>query len=61
MKKSNLIIGIIWLLFGIVCLITAFLMNDRLNGWVGSLYGLGGAGVGSGSIIIYRYLVKKNQ
>lgn len=55
MKKSNLTIGILYLLFGIGCMILTLLMGDKLNGLDGLLFGFGGAGIGSGSVIIYKY------
>ena len=55
MKKNSLTIGILYLLFGIGCMVLALLMGDKLNGLDGLLFGFGGAGIGSGSIVIYKY------
>ena len=41
MKKSNLITGILYVLFGVVCLIVALLIETKLEG---ILWGFAGAG-----------------
>ncbi len=52
MKKSNLFVGIAYVLFGMVCLMTVILLDTKLDG---ILCGLGGAGIGSGGMILYKY------
>ena len=42
MKKSNLITGILYVLFGVVCLIVALLIETKLEG---ILWGFAGAGI----------------
>ena len=37
MKKSNLITGILYVLFGVVCLIVALLIETKLEGIYGDL------------------------
>jgi len=52
MKKSNLITGILYVLFGVACLIVALLMETKLDG---ILWGFAGAGIGPGIMMIYKY------
>lgn len=52
MKKSNLIVGILYLLFGIACLAAAWFLDTKLEG---ILCGLAGGGIASGCMILYKY------
>ena len=52
MKKSNLITGILYVLFGVVCLIVALLIETKLEG---ILWGFAGAGIFSGIMMICKY------
>jgi hypothetical protein len=52
MKKSNLTLGFIYLLVGAACLIAARLTETRLESL---LWGFAGAGLCSGTVVIYRY------
>lgn len=52
MKKSNLITGLISLLVGITCLVSALLFETKLNS---ILSGFAGAGISSGAVIIWKY------
>lgn len=52
MKKSNLITGIIFVLLGAVCLTVALLIETKLEGL---LWGVAGAGIGPGLMMICRY------
>ncbi len=61
MKKSNLITGVLYVLFGAACLIAARLMETRL---AGVLWGFAGAGIGPGMMMICKYFYwssPKNQ
>ena len=49
MKKSNLITGILYVLFGVVCLIVALLIETKLEG---ILWGFAGAGIFPGIMMI---------
>lgn len=52
MKKSNLLVGLIYLFVGIVCLISALNFESR----IGSLLaGFAGAGICGGSFILWKY------
>lgn len=52
MKKSNLVVGICYILAGILCLLAACFMETRLDGL---LFGFAGAGLGPGIMMLYRY------
>ena len=52
MKKSNLITGILYVLFGVVCLIVALLIETKLEG---ILWGFAGAGIFPGIMMICKY------
>lgn len=52
MKKSNLATGIVYLLAGILLLITACRTDGVLDGL---LFGFAGAGIGPGIMMIYKY------
>lgn len=52
MKKSSLITGILYVLFGLICLITALLINTKLEG---ILWGFAGAGIFPGIVMIGKY------
>lgn len=59
MKKSSFVVGIVYVLVGIVCLVCAVRMEDGLQG---VLSGIGGAGIGMGIMMVVRYLHwKKHQ
>jgi hypothetical protein len=51
MKKSNLYIGLLYLLIGIVCLIIALKFESRLESL---LFGFAGAGICSGATILWK-------
>ena len=52
MKKSSLITGILYVLFGLICLIMALLINTKLEG---ILWGFAGAGIFPGIVMIGKY------
>ena len=52
MKKGNLITGIFYVLFGIVCLTVALLIETELEGF---LWGFAGAGIFPGIVLICKY------
>ena len=52
MKKSNLITGILYVLFGVACLLTALVIETKLEG---ILWGFAGAGIMPGFAMIYQY------
>ncbi len=52
MKKSNLIVGIVYVIFGIACLGFALLFETKLEGF---LWGFTGAGIASGVGMICKY------
>ena len=52
MKKSNLITGILYVLFGVVCLIVALLIETKLEG---ILWGFAGSGIFPGIMMICKY------
>ena len=52
MKKSNLITGILYVLFGMACLIVALLIETKLEG---ILWGFAGAGIFPGIMMICKY------
>lgn len=52
MKKSNLFVGIGYVIFGITCLAVALLTDFRLEP---ILCGLAGGGIGPGCMMLYRY------
>ncbi|MED1606870.1 hypothetical protein P4U90_16215 [Cytobacillus kochii] len=52
MKKSNLFLGLIYLLLAVICLAMALLLESRLEGL---LFSFAGAGIASGTLIVLRY------
>lgn len=52
MKKSNLIVGMLYVLFGVTCLIVALLIETKLEG---ILWGVAGAGIFPGMMMICKY------
>ena len=52
MKKGNLITGILYVLFGVVCVIVALLVETKLEG---ILWGFAGAGIFPGLMMIFKY------
>lgn len=52
MKKSNLIVGMLYVLFGVTCLIVALLIETKLEG---ILWGFAGAGIFPGMMMICKY------
>lgn len=52
MKKSNLIVGMLYVLFGVTCLIIALLIETKLEG---ILWGFAGAGIFPGMMMICKY------
>jgi len=52
MKKGNLISGILYVLFGLVCLVVAFSIETKLEG---ILWGFAGAGIFPGILMICKY------
>lgn len=52
MKKSNLITGIAYVVFGLICLGVALLFETKLEG---ILWGLSGAGIAPGVAMIGKY------
>ena len=52
MKKSNLVTGILYVLFGAVCLLTALRIETKLEG---ILWGFAGAGILPGLMMIGKY------
>ncbi len=52
MKKGNLISGVLYVLFGVACLITALLIETKLEG---ILWGFAGAGIFPGLMMIGKY------
>lgn len=52
MKKSNLAVGIVYVLIGMGCLLAALLTNTKLDSL---LCGFAGAGIGPGCFMIYKY------
>ncbi len=52
MKKSNLIVGMLYVLFGVTCLIVALLIETKLEG---ILWGFVGAGIFPGMMMICKY------
>lgn len=53
MKKSDIYVGIGYTLFGIVCISIALITEFKLEG---ILWGLGGAGIGPGLVMILRFI-----
>ena len=51
-KKGNLITGILYVLFGVVCVIVALLVETKLEG---ILWGFAGAGIFPGLMMIFKY------
>lgn len=52
MKKSNIITGVLYVLFGVACLIAAMMIETKLEG---ILWGFAGAGIGPGIVMIGQY------
>lgn len=52
MKKGNLITGVVYVFFGVVCLAVALLIETKLEG---ILWGFAGAGIFSGIMMICQY------
>lgn len=52
MKKSNLVAGVLYMLFGVACLIAALLIETTLDG---ILWGFAGAGIFPGMMMICKY------
>lgn len=52
MKKSNLIVGCAYILVGIICLILGVMTETKLDGL---LWGLTGAGIIPGGMMVYQY------
>ena len=52
MKKSNVIVGLLYVLFGVACLLAALLIETNLEG---ILWGFAGAGIMPGILMICRY------
>ena len=52
MKKSNLVTGVVYVLFGAACLIVALLTETKLEG---ILWGFAGAGMLPGILMICKY------
>lgn len=52
MKKSNLLVGLSYLFVGTICLIIGLLVKTKLDSL---LFGFAGAGICSGSVIIWKY------
>lgn len=53
MKKHNLVVGIIYVLIGLICFCIVLLTNTRLESL---LCGFAGAGIVSGLMMIYKYV-----
>ena len=58
MKKSNLITGILYVLFGVACLIVALLIETKLEG---ILWGFAGAGIFPGNDDMQIFLLEFPQ
>lgn len=52
MKKSNLVAGVLYMLFGVACLIAALLIETTLEG---ILWGFAGAGIFPGMMMVCKY------
>ncbi|MBC8586845.1 hypothetical protein [Paratissierella segnis] len=52
MKKNNFITGLLFLLVGMICLVTALLFETKLNSL---LSGFAGAGISSGIVMLWKY------
>ena len=52
MKKGNMIVGLLYVLFGVACLLAALLIETKLEG---VLWGFAGAGIMPGILMICRY------
>lgn len=52
MKKSNFVVGILYILAGLVCLFLALSFESKIEG---ILWGVAGAGIGPGLAMIYKY------
>lgn len=53
MKKSTLYTGIGFMLFGIACIALALTTEFKIEGL---LWGFGGAGIGPGAMMIWKYI-----
>ena len=53
MKKSNLVTGIAYVVFGVACLIAALCLETKLEG---ILWGFAGAGIMPGIMMIMQYV-----
>lgn len=53
MKKSNLVIGILYIFVGIICLTIALFTESKLDGL---FFGIAGAGIVFGVAMVFRYL-----
>lgn len=52
MKKSNLFVGLLYLLVGIICLVVALNFESKIGSL---LIGFAGAGIFGGAIILWKY------
>lgn len=52
MKKSNFIVGMFYIIAGLICLLTAIYTESRLGSL---LFGFAGAGLGPGILMICQY------
>ena len=52
MKKSNLLVGLLYLLVGIICLVVALNFESKIGSL---LVGFAGAGICGGAIILWKY------
>ena len=52
MKRGTLYTGIGYTLFGVICIIIAFVFEFKIEG---ILWGFGGAGIGPGIVMIWKY------
>jgi len=53
MKKSMLYAGVGYILFGIICTAIALIFEFKFEGF---LWGMGGAGIGPGIIMVWKYM-----
>ena len=52
MMKSDLMVGLLYIAAGVAALLAALGAGDRLDG---ILFGLAGAGIGPGAVMVWRY------
>ncbi len=52
MKKSNLVVGVLYIIAGLACLFIAVSFESKIEG---ILWGLAGAGIGPGLAMVYKY------